>query len=510
MGLRAGVASDRGLVRPTNEDSFFLREGLYAVCDGMGGARGGEVASQMACLGLLGLNPETAGQRELRDALDSANRAIVHRGTGEEHLMGMGTTFTGVMVKQGVMTLAHVGDSRAYLLRDGDLEQVSEDHSWVGEMVRRGDLTPAQAAIHPHRNVITRVLGTEGEIQPDVVEKPVFAGDRMLLCSDGLTGMLADTEILELLASGEGPQETAEMLVKAALAAGGEDNVTVVIIDVTNEGGDKPAGEPPASQASQILFGPSDRGSLVTAASHRSRMAAGVRERFGRRVTPPARPVARPAPRDLEAGAGPFGRTVAEAREASGTSGGATTGDEASQPESEPHTEGLSSPDEPAAEPALSPVSDEGDLAADPGDEPHAAEPFALPEPLGAASLVARAEVAVATPNGRAGKGRRLRPNQLRMFIVVVAVIVALAIAVGGFAFYNSTVYYVGTYSDGTVALYRGLPASVLGIDLSSVVQLGTATYDSLTSYEKQKVDSHSLVSEEEGQTFLGSLGPHQ
>ena len=210
--------------------------------------------------------------------------------------MGMGTTFTGVMVKNGVMTLAHVGDSRAYLLRDGDLEQVSEDHSWVGEMVRRGDLTPAQAAIHPHRNVITRVLGTEGEIQPDVVEKPVVAGDRMLLCSDGLTGMLADTEILELLASGEGPQETAEMLVKAALAAGGEDNVTVVVIDVTSEEtGTKPAGEPSAPQSSQILFGPSDRGSLVTASSHRGRMAAGVRERFGRRVTPPARPVARPA-----------------------------------------------------------------------------------------------------------------------------------------------------------------------------------------------------------------------
>jgi PPM family protein phosphatase len=536
MGLRAGVASDRGLVRPTNEDSFFLREGLYAVCDGMGGARGGEVASQMACLGLLGLNPESAGQQDLREAIEGANRSIAHRGAGEEHLMGMGTTLTAVMVKEGRMTLAHVGDSRAYLLRDGDLEQLSEDHSWVGEMVRRGELTPAQAAIHPHRNVITRVLGTEGEVQPDVIEQPAKPGDRVLLCSDGLTGMVADTEILELLASGEGPQETAEMLVKAAVAAGGEDNVTVVVIDVTDEeAGGNATGAASGPFSSQILFGPSDRGSLVAASSHRGRVGAGMRERFGRRVTPPPRPVSRPVSRDATIDSGATGQTVAEAMAAAGTGEAITTGgDEAPQGDSDPHTVASTPPeqelmteDAPAgaggeearADEAVEPVQG-GEAAAEPPVESPLEPPFDQPfdavhppavESDTPASAPATAATPVAAPGGaaRPRRGRRLRSNQLRMFVIILAVVVALAIAVGGFAFYNSTVYYVGTYADGTVALYRGLPTSVLGIDLSSVIQLGTARYDSLSPYDKQKVDSHNLVSEEEGQALLGSLdGP--
>jgi serine/threonine protein phosphatase PrpC len=517
MRLRAGVASDRGLVRPTNEDSFFLREGLYAVCDGMGGARGGEVASQMACLGLLGLNPESAELRDLRDAIDSANRAIVHRGTGEDHLMGMGTTMTAVLVKEGRLTLAHVGDSRAYLLREGDLDQISEDHSWVGEMVRRGDLTPAQAAIHPHRNVITRVLGTEGEIQPDVLEIPVKPGDRILLCSDGLTGMVADTDILELLAGGEGAQETAESLVKAALAAGGEDNVTVVIIDVTDDEPEgKTAGEASGSSSSQILFGPSDRGSMVTASSHRGRMSAGVRERFGRRSTPPARPVPRPA-RSTETGMAVGSGTVAEARAAAGAGEPAIGGDEAPQPESEPHTEASGLSDETTdLDTAGRDTPGEDTAGRDtPGEDAPVAVIEAVPETASDAppgseappqALVAPvAPVAAVKPR----KGRRMRPGQMKMFVIILVVIVALAIAVGGFAFYNSTIYYVGQYTDGTVALYRGLPTSVLGVDLSSVILLGTAKYDSLSPYDKAQVDSHQLLSKEEAQNLLTNLtGP--
>ncbi len=509
MGLRAGVASDRGLVRPTNEDSFFLREGLYAVCDGMGGARGGEVASQMACLGLLGLNPETAGQRELYDAIDSANRAIVQRGTGEEHLMGMGTTLTAVLVKEGLMTLVHVGDSRAYLLRDGDLDQISEDHSWVGEMVRRGDLTPAQAAIHPHRNVITRVLGTEGDIQPDMIDQSVRPGDRILLCSDGLTGMVADTEILELLAGGEGPQETAEALVKAALAAGGEDNVTVVVIDVTSdEPGGKPTAEGSAPFSSQILFGPSDRGSLVAASSHRGRVGAGMRERFGRRSTPPARPVSRPAPRGSESDLGSGGQAMAETLSGAGAADVVAGGDETPPGESEPHTEaGITAGDDleievPAgvastvAGPSAHTPADAEQDAADASFEAGASGALAIP--------VVPPGVAVSPPE-RARRGSRLRPGRLKIFIAVLVVIVALAIAIGGFAYYNSTIYYVGTYN-GTVALYRGLPSSVLGVDLSRVVQVGTVKYDTLTPYQQQKVDAHSLLSEEEAQGFLATL----
>jgi serine/threonine protein phosphatase PrpC len=491
MGLRAGVASDRGLVRPTNEDSFFLREGLYAVCDGMGGARGGEVASQMACLGLLGLNPESAAKHDLHEAIDGANRAIVHRGAGEDHLMGMGTTLTAALVKDGRLTLAHVGDSRAYLLHEGDLDQLTEDHSWVGEMVRRGELTPAQAAIHPHRNVITRVLGAEGDIAPDFVEMQVSPGDRILLCSDGLTGMVPDTDLLEILASGGSPQETAEMLVKAALAAGGEDNITVVIIDVTTDedGGPRDPGQASGPLSSQILFGPSDRGSLVAASAHRAGKAgAGVRERIGRRITPPVRPVPGLAPR----AARPAAETAAEAR-ATVDTGEATAAIAATAADEDAPVE---TPGETRAE---TPGEASGEASGVAGSEPAVdIEPEPVPVPTA---------VPVPVPHSR--PRRRLQAKQLKMFVTVLVIVTALAIAVGGFAFYNSTIYYVGKYSDGTVALYRGLPASVLGIDLSSVVQLGKANYDSLTVYEKQQVDSHSLVSEEEGQKFLGTLnGP--
>ncbi len=244
MQLRVGVASDRGLVRQTNEDSYVTRRGLYAVCDGMGGARAGEVASEMACRGLLTLDPATAGPEELREAIVEANLAIARRSLEEERLLGMGTTLTAVLAGGRSLNLAHVGDSRAYLLRSGNLTQLTEDHSWVGEMVRRGELTPAQAAVHPHRSVITKALGTDGDAYPDIFEVSVEAGDRVMLCSDGLTGMVSDPEIAEILGRDEDPQATAGLLVQAALNGGGEDNVTVVVLDVVaaGESGDGPTG----------------------------------------------------------------------------------------------------------------------------------------------------------------------------------------------------------------------------------------------------------------------------
>jgi serine/threonine protein phosphatase PrpC len=442
MHLRAGVASDRGLVRPANEDSFFLRQGLYAVCDGMGGARGGEVASQMACLGLLALNPASAGQQDLRAAIANTNQAIVHRSVAEEHLLGMGTTLTTVLVRDGRLTLAHVGDSRAYLFHDGELAQLTEDHSWVGEMVRRGELTPAQAAIHPHRSVITRALGTEGDIDPDLSEIPVAEGDRILLCSDGLTGMVPDSDISELLAGNGDPQEVAELLVKAALAGGGEDNVTVVVIEVLAEDDESSAGGQSSGPfADQILFGPSDRGGLVAAASHRGRRAgAAVRERLSRRSAPSVRPA------------------------------GSRPGEDA---------------------PTANDLAAAGDSQAPAASEQGDAE---KPETAGATAATA--------PQ----RSRRRR----KLMLLTLAVLLLLVLAVGGFAVYNSTVYYVGTYNDGTVALYHGLPGSVLGIELSSAVELGTANYGSLAPYLQQRIDAHDVVSKEEGQSFLRSLGPQQ
>ena len=474
MRLQAGVASDRGLVRPVNEDSFFLRDGLYAVCDGMGGARGGEVASQMACLGLLGLNPVSAGRHDLREAVTNANRAIIHRSTGEHHLMGMGTTLTALLVGDGKLTLAHVGDSRAYLLRQGDLTQLTEDHSWVGEMVRRGDLTPAQAAIHPHRSVITRALGTDDNIEADLFEVPVTVGDRFMICSDGLTGMVPDTDLVELLEQGYDAQATAEALVKAALAGGGEDNVTVVVVDVLADEEAK-SGETKETGAfsGQILFGPSDRGAMVTASSHRAgRAGAAVRERLGRRTLPSLRPVGGRGTADqpLDDDWPPVAEAApVEDSFAMGSAPDASTSDTAT------------------AEPAVSPAAESAPVAE------------AAPEPgIEAAPAAA--------PGTKPGKKRRLRGRRGKWLFFTLAVVLIIALAVAGFAIYNSSVYYVGTYADGTVALYRGLPNTVLGVELSHAIQLGTVKYDALTPLEQQQIDSHELVGKEDGQMLLQSL----
>jgi len=483
--LQAGVASDRGLVRPVNEDSFFLRDGLYAVCDGMGGARGGEVASQMACLGLLGLNPASAGRHDLRDAVANANRAIIHRSTGEHHLMGMGTTLTALLVREGQLTLAHVGDSRAYLLRQGDLTQLTEDHSWVGEMVRRGDLTPAQAAIHPHRSVITRALGTEDDIQADLFEVPIVGGDRFMICSDGLTGMVPDTDLLELLEQGYDAQATAELLVKAALAGGGEDNVTAVVIDVLAEEGKSGETKETGPFSGQILFGPSDRGAMVTASSHRAgRAGAAVRERLSRRTLPSLRPVG---------GRGTADRPV----------------DEDWPPVAEASPVEAQSPAESSLDASTSETVGAGVPEVLGLDFERAAASEAEPETDVEAASEAEIETAPAAgPETKPGAKRRLRGRRSRWLFFTLAVVLILAVAVAGFAIYNSSVYYVGTYTDGTVALYRGLPSAVLGMDLSHAIQLGTVRYDALTSLEQQQVDSHKLVGKEDGQMLLQSLVP--
>ena len=224
-----GAATHVGLVRRQNEDSFVGSSGLYAVCDGMGGARAGEVASEVACRVLTDMPPD-AGAEELREAIVRANRLIRERSLADPTLAGMGTTLTAASGKDGLLTIAQVGDSRAYLLHAGLLRQVTEDHSLVAELIRRGQLTPEQAAVHPHRSIITRALGTEETVRPDIMELSLEAGDRVLLCSDGLSGMVPEDELETILGAGEDPQAVADALVEAALQHGGEDNVTAVVV----------------------------------------------------------------------------------------------------------------------------------------------------------------------------------------------------------------------------------------------------------------------------------------
>jgi len=256
MRLVSGASSHVGLVRQQNEDSFVIGGGIFAVCDGMGGARAGEVASEAACRALIRLQEAGAvDPTSLERAVHEANADIVAQSRQDRGLHGMGTTITAAVATPAGLAFVHVGDSRAYHLHDGVLTQVTDDHSLVAELVRRGQLSPAQAAVHPHRSIITRALGTEDTVEPDVFEIPLEPGDRVLFCSDGLSGMVLEDQIGRLLGRGDDPQAVADSLVEAALDNGGEDNVTVVVIVVAPD--DPPFAGPPGAAAAE--FGPVQR-----------------------------------------------------------------------------------------------------------------------------------------------------------------------------------------------------------------------------------------------------------
>jgi serine/threonine protein phosphatase PrpC len=229
-----------GKVRQNNEDALLVGEGedetLFIVADGIGGFEAGEVASSLAVDVLKDLRPD----EPFKAAIGEANRRIVAAGRGDEKLSGMGTTVVAIRFggKQGepVAEVAHVGDSRAYLMRGGDMNPITEDHSLVAELVRSGDLTRDQAAEHPQKNLITRALGADEEVDVDTAIVPIEAGDRILLCSDGLSDMVSEAGISEILAdSPDDPERAARVLLSAALDAGGNDNITIVVVDVKEQ-----------------------------------------------------------------------------------------------------------------------------------------------------------------------------------------------------------------------------------------------------------------------------------
>jgi len=229
--VSAGVRSDVGRVRRRNEDAYLVQDPVYAVADGMGGHRGGDVASTMSLEALEAADIAGRGAPALTAAIRTANRAVLERGEADRELSGMGTTITAVLVQGDRAHLAHVGDSRAYLFRDGALRQLTEDHTMVQEMVRRGQLTPAQADNHPQRSIITRALGAEGDLDVDELAVDLRPGDRLLLCSDGLSGMVSDAAIAGALTEAADPQAACDRLVEMANEAGGDDNITAVVIE---------------------------------------------------------------------------------------------------------------------------------------------------------------------------------------------------------------------------------------------------------------------------------------
>lgn len=231
--MSATLRTDVGKVRKQNEDAAWLDEarGIYVVADGMGGHLAGEVASAMAIDAIkeMAQKHDIASITLLKEAVLSAHEAICARAQENTNCSGMGTTISAMWRGGHYMYVAHVGDSRIYRMRGGKFEQITQDHSLVQELVRAGIITPEEAKTHPRRNIITRALGTQGENAPDLLAADMEPGDLWLLCTDGLCGMISDLDIMGVLSSSDNLDKMADSLIEKALAAGGRDNVTLIL-----------------------------------------------------------------------------------------------------------------------------------------------------------------------------------------------------------------------------------------------------------------------------------------
>ena len=368
MNVSVGAATDIGQVREGNEDSYLVVEPLYAVADGMGGHRGGEVASSLALETVQGMFERREGS--LAEQVAEANRAVFDRSQNDRKVSGMGTTLTAAQVDGNRVHLVHVGDSRAYLLRGGELTQVTEDHTLVHRMVMEGEISEEEAETHPHRSIVTRAIGVDRNIQVDERDLEVAPGDRLLLCTDGLTGMISEGQIREILLETPDPQEAVDELVKGANRAGGIDNITALILDFANDGGG-----PGATKGSAIRQPMRERPIAPAAPSNRS---------------------------DITIVGAPI-------------------------PELPP-------------EPAVAPTSRPASRTDRPATERR-------PE--------------------RSRPGSRRVGRKVGIWTGVALAIVALGVV--GLRVYLDTQWYVGV-SNGRVAIFRGVPAEVAGLELSSVV----------------------------------------
>ena len=250
---RASALTDTGRRRPHNEDTFVCDPPLFAVADGVGGAQAGEIASRLAAAALEERLPTALGVETLAELIQTANDRIYRHSLDDPAAAGMGTVMTVLLVDEdaGDIAIGHVGDSRAYRLRDGVFEQLTPDHSLVGELVRSGRLSTEEAEHHPHRSVITRAVGTEPTVDVETLTVAASPGDLYLICSDGLTDIVRDEQIAKLIqAADHQPDAAAEALVAAANRAGGIDNITVVLFEIIE--GDPVPPAPPAEPATAL------------------------------------------------------------------------------------------------------------------------------------------------------------------------------------------------------------------------------------------------------------------
>ncbi|MBW3638933.1 MAG: protein phosphatase 2C domain-containing protein [Actinobacteria bacterium] len=284
LALRFAARSHTGLLREGNEDSVYAGPRILAVADGMGGHAAGEVASAVAIAALAPLDEDVPGNDlldVLRERAVAANEHLRDMVSGDQALNGMGTTLTAFLFAGNRLGMLHIGDSRAYLLRDGTLAQITHDHTLVQRLVDEGRISEEEASTHPQRSLITRALDGRDGIEPDLSVREVRAGDRYLLCTDGLTGPVGRLETLQEALEIDDPQEACDRLVQLALRGGGPDNVTVIVADVVNAGGLRPVSPVVAGAAAES---PQDPPAGIAESS-----AARARTAEGRDVEPPSR-----------------------------------------------------------------------------------------------------------------------------------------------------------------------------------------------------------------------------
>jgi PPM family protein phosphatase len=287
VGLRIvekAALSDVGRQRQGNEDSFLERSPLFVVADGMGGARAGEVASRMAVEQFDQVDgADKPPEQQLAEVAKGANSKIHKMAQEDSAYAGMGTTFTAALVTGREIAIGHVGDSRLYRFRDGELERLTHDHSLVEEFVRQGKLTPEEAEVHPQRSIITRALGPEPDVEVDTYTHSGRDGDVYLLNSDGLTGMINEEQVAEILREGGSLEDAAEKLIAAANENGGKDNITVVLFRLGSDGEDEESGDTLGDRATEAG---------LTAGAVRAEVAKADAGETKTHKVPPERPAA--------------------------------------------------------------------------------------------------------------------------------------------------------------------------------------------------------------------------
>lgn len=473
--LYSTTVSDVGTVRANNQDSSFAGEHLIAICDGMGGHAGGDTASSIAIRSLAHIEQDDTGgdveviSRMMETSVMAAHDAIVGKAKRERKLAGMGTTVTAVALVAGYWVVAHIGDSRAYLLRDGHLSRITCDHSYVQHLIDTGRITPAEAKNHPQRNVVMRVLGDfDIDPHPDISIRKAHPADRWLLCSDGLCGVLEDSTIKETMTALADQGECAQRLVQMALRAGSTDNVTAVIADAT-------------------LALDADAFDLP----HQTPLVGGA------------------ASRNLEPIADIVNEPVSTAPALRDDHSPAKRAAALMQPADTQHNDAAPA----SAEPSTTRVVQPSAVREETGerDNPDTGEIPVVQKPDGRLSADPNdPEVAKAIRDEHVEQKKATRAkHQRNRRAIVITILLAVAVLFGagtGTYMWSQTRYYVGN-SNGKVAIYQGVPTNLFGLALSHEVSSTSITVSNLPQTWRDQLNRGiSVGSLDEAQSHVGII----